>query len=148
MFIREMEPNELDSVITLFGYYREAADIPEDKYDENRVRHTLREYSIRTQLFLRIALNGQRPVGVIGGFLSEDPVDTDFTANIQFCYLLPEFTSGYPELIQEFITWATACKVTAVRAIDIGNNYERLRDVYESLDFEVIKLSIMNKEIA
>jgi hypothetical protein len=143
-----MEPREIDSVITLFNYYCEAVDIPDDKYDGNRLLSTLREYAIRPHLFLRIAYNGQRPIGVIGGFLAEDPVDTDFTANIQFCYLLPEFESGYPELIDTFMDWAKACKVTAVRAIDIGNNYERLRDVYESLDFEIKRINIMNKEIA
>jgi hypothetical protein len=145
-----MEPNEIDGVITLFNYYREAAAIPDDKYDENRLLTTLREYAIRSQLFLRIAYNGQRPIGIIGGFLSEDPVDTDFTANIQFCYLIPEFDNfdNYKELISVFTEWATACKVSAIRAIDIGSNYERLREVYERLDFDVIKINIMNKEIA
>jgi hypothetical protein len=150
MIIRAMEPRELDSVLNLFNYYCEAADITEDKYDQDRARETVREYCIRPNLFFRIALNGQRPVGLIGGFLSQDPVESEVTATIQFLYLIPEFAeiNNYQNLVDEFTAWSQKFKVTQVRAIDIGYRMDRLRDVYDELGFNPIKISIMNKDIA
>jgi hypothetical protein len=150
MIIREMLPRELDVVLNLFNYYCEDADITEDKYDQDRARETVREYCIRPNLFFRIALNGQRPVGMIGGFLSQDPVETQVTATIQFLYLIPEFAeiNNYQNLVDEFVAWGQQFKVTQVRAIDIGNKLDRLRDVYDELGFNPIRISIMNKEIA
>jgi hypothetical protein len=150
MIIREMLPRELDVVLTLFNYYCEAAAITEDKYDQDRARETVREYCIRPNLFFRIALNGQRPVGLIGGFLSQDPVETQLTATIQFLYLIPEFAeiNNYQNLVDEFVAWGQQFKVTQVRAIDIGNKLDRLRDVYDELGFTPIRISIMNKDIA
>lgn len=149
MLLRPMLPSEIDLVINLFNYYRDEAGITDEKYSENRVLATVREYSIRGNLFFRVAFNGQRPVGVIGGFLSEDPVDTELSATVQFNYLLPEFASveNYEQMLNEFETWATACKATAIRAIDIGNNPNRLKDLYDELGFNPIRISIMNKEL-
>jgi hypothetical protein len=145
-----METYELDSVITLFNYYKDEAGIEDEKYSENKVLATVKEYNIRPNLFFRIALNGQRPVGLIGGFLSEDPVDTELVATIQFCYLIPEWNDlvNYQQLIGVFSDWARQCKATHIRAIDIGTRINRLDSVYDSLDFTPIRVSIMNKEIA
>jgi hypothetical protein len=150
MIIRAMQPQEIDSVIILFDYYRESALIDDDHYDENRVIQTVREYCIRPNLFFRIALNGQRPIGIVGGFLSEDPIDTEVTATIQFLYLIPEYATieNYDQMINEFESWAEQFSVTAIRAIDIGNNPNRLSDVYAELEFDPIRISIMNKELA
>lgn len=144
-----MEEREIDSIIILFEYYREAAGIAEERYDENKVLKTVREYCIRPNLFFRVAFNGLRPVGLIGGFLSEDPVESEIAATIQFNFLLPEFASvdNYAQLIAEFQDWAKALKVTQMRAIDIGNNINRLNDVYDALGFDPIRVNIMNKEI-
>lgn len=149
MIVRPMETNEVDVVVNLFNYYKDEANIPEEKYDENRVLATIREYAIRPHLFFRVAYNGLRPIGVVGGFISEDPVDTDLAATIQFCYLLPEFASisGYRQLLEPFESWAKSVNATQIRAIDIGNNPNRLRDVYDELGFDPINISIMNKEI-
>lgn len=149
MFIRPMEAKEIDLIINLFNYYKDEANIDELKYSENRVLATIREYTIRPNLFFRVAFNGQRPIGIIGGFLSEDPVDTELAATIQFNYLLPEFatTTNYGMLVDTFTEWATACRATNVRAIDIGNNPNRLQDVYDDLGFNPIRISIMNKEL-
>lgn len=149
MQIRPMEPREIDSVIILFNYYRDEAGIPEERYSENKVLKTVKEYNIRSNLFFRVAFNGQRPVGLIGGFLSEDPVDTELVATIQFCYLIPEFADhiNYHQLIGVFTDWARLCKATHVRAIDIGTNISRLNEVYDELDFTPVRISIMNKEI-
>lgn len=150
MIVRPMETHEIDVVINLFNYYKDDAQIPEDKYDENKVLSTVREYTIRPHLFFRVAYNGLRPVGVIGGFLSEDPVDTDLTATIQFFYLLPEFAElhNYKQMLDVFESWATSVNATAIRAIDIGNNPNRLQDIYDELGFNPVKISIMNKELA
>ena len=150
MIIREMLPRELDVVLNLFNYYCEAADITEERYDQDRARETVREYCIRPNLFFRIAVNGQRPVGLIGGFLSQDPVESEVTATIQFLYLIPEFAeiSNYENLVDEFTDWSSQFKVTQIRAIDIGHRMDRLNDVYDELGFTPIRISIMNKEIA
>jgi hypothetical protein len=149
MIIRPMETTEIDLVINLFNYYREEAGIPEERYDHDKVLKTIREYCIRPNLFFNVALNGRRPVGIIGGFLSEDPVDTEITATIQFNYLIPEFATveNYGQLIDIFQTWAKQFKVEQIRAIDIGNNITRLDDVYDQLGFNPIRVNIMNKEI-
>lgn len=150
MIVRPMEPREIDLVVNLFNYYKDEAGISEEKYDENKVLKTIREYNIRSNLFFRVAYNGLRPVGLIGGFLSEDPVDTELVATIQFCYLIPEFasTQAYKELLDQFEAWAEACKATNIRAIDIGIRVNRLESVYEEFGFDPIRISIMNKELA
>lgn len=150
MIIREMETRELDSVLILFEYYRQAADISEERYDQDKVLKTIKEYCIRPNLFLRVAYIGLRPVGVIGGFLSEDPVDTEITATIQFNYLIDEYATieNYQLLIEAFQEWSQQFKVEQIRAIDIGNKINRLQSVYDQLGFNPVRVSIMNKEIA
>jgi len=150
MLIRSMEPHELDSVLTLFNYYREEAEISEERYSEDRARNTIREYCIRPNLFFRVAYIGQRPCGLIGGFLSEDPVDIEIAATIQFLYLIPEFaqTQNYNLLIEQFVNWSQQFKATNCRAIDIGNNFSRLQAVYQQLGFDPIRVAIMSREIA
>lgn len=150
MIIREMETRELDSVLILFEYYRQAADISEERYDQDKVLKTIKEYCIRPNLFLRVAYIGLRPVGVIGGFLSEDPVDTEITATIQFNYLIDEYATieNYQQLIEAFQEWSSQFKVEQIRAIDIGNKINRLQSVYDQLGFNPVRVSIMNKEIA
>jgi hypothetical protein len=87
---------------------------------------------------------------MIGGFLSQDPVETQVTATIQFLYLIPEFAeiNNYQNLVDEFTAWSSEFKVTQVRAIDIGYRMDRLQDVYDELGFNPIRISIMNKDIA
>lgn len=149
MIIREMLPREIDAVITLFNYYRDAVGIDPERYDENRVIYTVREYNIRHNLCFRVALNGQRPVGIIGGFLSDDPIEAESTATVQFCFLLDEFAtvSNYRLLLDEFESWAKQFKVTAIRCIDIGYNPNRLQAIYDELGFDPVRISIMNKVI-
>ena len=150
MIIREMEPREIDLVVNLFNYYRDAASIDPDRYDQNRVIITVREYNIRPNLFFRVAFSGQRPVGLIGGFLSEDPVESEVAATVQFLYLLDEYAdiNNYQLLLDEFESWAKRFSVTAIRCIDIGSNIDRLKSVYDRLGFDPIRISIMNKEIS
>ena len=88
MIIRPMQPDEIDSVVILFNYYRDATGIEDDRYSEDRVLQTIRTYTINWNLFFNVAYEGQRPVGLVGGFVSEDPVEGTRGANIQFCYLV------------------------------------------------------------
>lgn len=144
-----MRPEEIDSVLILFEYYRQAADIDDDRYDQDRVLNTVREYCIRDNLFFRIALDNSRPVGLIGGFLSPDPVENEITATIQFLFLVNGYDSidGYGMLVDQFTDWAKQCGATAVRAIDIGRDSQRLSDIYQQLGYRSVKVNIMNKEI-
>lgn len=91
MIIREMLPKEIDVVLSLMRRYADEVNIDDAAWDLDRARHTVREYVIRPNLFFRVACQGLRPVGVIGGFLSEDPVESVITATIQFHYLIEEF---------------------------------------------------------
>lgn len=145
-----MEIGDIDAVINLFNYYRDDADIDPEKFSENRVLNTVKEYNIRPNLFFRVAYNGLRPVGLIGGFLSQDPVEDELTATIQFNYLIPDFASNenYSSMIQEFEYWTKECGAEQIRALDIGRNIDRLKDIYDDLGFDPIRINIMNKEIA
>ena len=150
MNLRSMRPEEIDSVIILFQYYRESVGISDDKYDENRLLETIREYCIRPMLFFKVAFQGQRPIGLVGGFLSQDPIESELNATIQFLYLLPEHESlsNYSILVDAFEAWAIECGARAVRAIDIGYKLDRLSDIYDQLGFGPIRLAVMNKELA
>lgn len=149
MIIKPLEPRDIDLVINLFGYYSDEAGIDPEQYDENRVLNTIKQYAIRPNLFFRVCWLGQRPIGCIGGFLSEDPVERETTATIQFLYLLPDHADimNYRQMIQEFTNWAEQFSATNIRAIDIGHNPNRLQEVYERLEFRPVRVSIMNKEI-
>lgn len=139
----------MDQIINLFHYYKQAADIPDHNWNQDRLLRTLKEYCIRPHLFFRAGFIAQRPVALIGGFLSEDPVDDELAATIQFLYCLDEHSSieHYQQLISGFQDWAGELGATAIRAIDIGQNPNRLQDIYRELGFDPIRISIMNKEI-
>lgn len=143
-----MDTREIDLVVNLFNYYIEEAEVK--NYDENQCLRTLREYNIRPNLFFRVAFDGLRPIGIIGGFLSEDPIESELSATVQFCYLLKDWATveNYGMLLEEFQRWAQAYSAKNIRAIDIGSKLDRLQSVYEDLGFDPIRISIMNKEIA
>lgn len=150
MIIRSMRPEEIDSVLIVFEYYRDAVGIDDQSYDSDRVLATIKEFAIRPNLFFKIALDNSRPVGIIGGFLSPDPVEREHTATIQFIFLVQGYDTAdnYRQLVDEFTLWARQSKASAIRAIDIGNNPLRLQTIYEDLEFTPVRISIMNKEIA
>lgn len=149
MIIRPMQPDEIDSVVVLFNYYREAARIDEDQYNEARVVQTIKTYTVNWNLFFNVAYDGQRPVGVVGGFVSEDPIEGTRGANIQFCYLVDGHASreNYQQLINKFEEWAREVKATSIKCLDIGYKPDRLKYIYETLGYSSLPLVIMGKEI-
>lgn len=149
MIIRKMLPEELDIVANVFQYYRDEVNIPDDEYDEDRVVQTIKTYDINWNMFFNVAYEGQRPVGVIGGFLSEDPIDGQASAAIQFCYLKDSHNSlsNYRQLVEKFEEWARECKARDIKCLDIGNKPNRLNDLYRDLGYRNLPLTIMGKEI-
>jgi hypothetical protein len=150
MIIRQMEADEMDLIVNLFEYYKDEALIEDDEWQINRVVQTIKNYSVSWNLFFRIAYEGQRPVGVIGGFVSEDPITGERVAAIQFNYLKPDYASvgNYRQLVDTFLSWTEEVKATDIKCMDIGNNLTRLDDVYENLGFRHQTISIYGKEIA
>jgi GNAT superfamily N-acetyltransferase len=149
MIIRKMLPEEIESVVTLFGYYREETLIPDETYDEQRLVQTIKNYTINWQLHFKIAFDGQRPVGVIGGFSSEDPVEKENSAAIQFCYLIPSHASrgNYRQLVEDFEDWAQQVGAKNIKVLDIGYKPNRLADLFDSMEYNPVALNIMSKEI-
>lgn len=150
MIIRKMSPDEIDLIINLFEYYKDETDIADEDWDLARVVQTIKNYSLSWNLFFRIAYEGQRPVGVIGGFVSEDPITGERCAAIQFNYLKPDYAGlgNYRQLVDEFVSWTREVKADSIKCMDIGNDPTRLDDVYEELGFKQQKINIYGKEIA
>ena len=140
----------MDLIVNLFEYYRDEALIPDEAWDDQRVVKVIKNYSISWSLFFRVAYEGQRPVGVIGGFVSEDPITAERVSAIQFNYLKPEFASvgNYKQLIDHFLEWSNEVQAKNIKCMDIGDNATRLDEVYEELGFTSHSLSIYGKEIA
>jgi hypothetical protein len=149
MIIRKMDPEEMDLIVNLFEYYRDEADIADDKWDDQRVVKVIKNYSISWNLFFRIAYEGQRPIGVIGGFVSEDPITGERASAIQFNYLKPDYASvsNYRQLVTQFVDWSKEVQAESIKCMDIGDNPARLDEVYEELGFARHSLSIYGKEI-
>ena len=150
MIIRQMEPSELDLVVNVFEYYRDETNITDEQWDLERVVKTIKHYAITWGLFFRVAFEGQRPIGVIGGFVTEDPITGERASAIQFCYLKPDYADvgNYRQLINEFIDWSKTVNATSLKCLDIGNNPNRLADVYESIGIVPLPIDVYGKEIA
>lgn len=150
MIIRKMEPNEIDLIVNLFEYYKDESLISESHWDEQRVVKVIKNYSISWGLFFRVAYDGQRPVGCIGGFITEDPITAERATAIQFNYLKPDYATvdNYSQLIAEFIDWSKEQQAESIKCMDIGNNPDRLSDIYESLGFANQTITVYGKEIA
>lgn len=147
--VKPMQPEQIDLVINLFNYYTQAADIDPQRLDRDRILITVREYNIRPNLFFRVAWSGQRPVGLVAAFLSQDPVEIEQTATIQFCYLLDEYADfdNYQQLLTAVQEWAKVNQCSAVRALDIGRHLEKIRWVYDQLEFDPVTVTILNREL-
>lgn len=149
MIIRNMLPEEIDSVAILFEYYREDALIRDEDYSPDRVLETIKTYCINWNLFFQVAYEGGRPIGLIGGFVSNDPIDGRACAAIQFCYMVDSHNSidNYRELVQAFEAWAREVQASSIKALDIGNRLDRLQYLYQTLGYKTLPLVVMGKEI-
>lgn len=150
MIIRPMNPEELDLVVNVFEYYRDDANISDEQWNLQRVVQTIKHYTITWGLFFRVAYDGQRPIGVIGGFVAEDPITAEASAAIQFCYLKPGYDdlNNYRQLVTEFYDWAKSVNASSIKCLDIGNNPDRLSDIWEGLGYYPLPIEVYGKEIA
>lgn len=149
MIIRRMLPEELEIVGLLMQYYRDEAGIHDSEYDEDRAIQSIKNYSVNWNLFLRVAYEGSRPIGLIGGFLTESPVTKEVATGIQFMYLLEQYNSAanYKQLLDHFEEWSTKVKATSIKFLGIGTAPQSLVNALNRLGFERTPQAIMAKEI-
>jgi GNAT superfamily N-acetyltransferase len=147
-----MLPQEFDSTLTLFGYYRDEAieSLPKiaDEYDENSVMESIRLYASNWDYCWLNAYDNSRPVGFVAGYASACPWNKNIiTANIAFIYLLESHRnmSNFKLLLDNFEGWARNVKATEVTGGDIGINPERTQKLYEHFNFKPYVL--MGKEL-
>jgi GNAT superfamily N-acetyltransferase len=139
MIVRKMLPSELDVTINLCGYYAQEALIPEDEYDEDAVLETIRLYSSHYEYFWFNAYDGQRPVGIIAGYVTKEPWSkTKLHAHIELIFLLESHRSmdNFRTLLNKSEEWARTVGATEITAGDIGINPERTQKLYSHFDFK------------
>jgi len=143
MIVRKMRPEEFNSTINLFGYYRDEAieSLPRiaDEYDENSVLETIRKYATKYEYCWFNAIDNQRPVGFVAGYFTACPWNKSIiSANIVFIYLLPSHRNmdNFRELLKSFEEWARMGKATELTAGDIGIDPERTQRLFEYFDFK------------
>ena len=149
MIVRKILPHEIDGQVTLFQYYFDEAVevIPSmaEEYDENSVLETIREFAILHTHCWFVALEGQRPVGFVAGFISECPWNKKILyTNIAFIYLLETHRNmdNFRQLMAEFTSWSKNVNAKKITAGDIGINPDKMRKLYEHFDFEEILLMV------
>lgn len=152
MIVRKMNPQEFDSTMICFNYYRDEAieALPRiaQEYDENSMIETVRLYAVNYEYTWLNAYEGQRIVGFIAGYLTTSPWNKDLTtANVAFVYLLPTHRGleNFKLLMKGFEEWALGCGATELTAGDIGIDIERRQKLYEHFGFK--PLLMMSKEL-
>ena len=143
MIVRKMRPEEFDSTVNLFGYYRDEAieSLPKiaDEYDETSVLETIRKFATNYEYSWFNAYDNQRPVGFVAGYLSACPWNKNIIiANIAFIYLLTSHRGmdNFRELMKSFEDWARMAGATELTAGDIGIDPERTQRLFEYFDFK------------
>jgi GNAT superfamily N-acetyltransferase len=152
MIVRQMQPQEFDSTIICFQYYRDEAieSLPRiaEEYDENSVIKTIKHFASKWDHCWFNAYEGQRVVGFIAGYASECPWNKEIIdANIAFIFMLDSHKNmdNFRQLLGKFEEWARTIKARNITAGDIGINPERTQKLYEHFDF---KPGVwMNKEL-
>lgn len=149
MIVRQMHPQELDATMLCFNYYADEAKetVPgfAEAYDEDSMVATVRHYAANYQYIWYNMYEGQRPVGFIGGFMSECPWNNQLViANLSFVYLLPTHRSmeNFKQLYKTFEGWATGINAHQITAGDIGIDVERSKRLYEHLGFKPVLLMV------
>lgn len=140
-----MQPNELDTTMICFNYYRDEAieAVPGfvDEYSDDSMTETVRAYASHYECIWLNAYEGQRVVGFIGGYLSQCPWNKKLiTANAGFIYLLPSHRGleNFKQLMQSFTEWANNCSCNEIAVGDIGIDIERRQKLYEHFGFKSV----------
>lgn len=143
MIVRQMQSSEIDVTVNLFGYYRDEAikTMPsiEQEYDENSVIETIRLYSSHYEYCWFNAYEGQRPVGLVAGCITQTPWNKSLlNAHIDMIFLLETHRNwdNLRQLYGEFEAWARMAGAGKITAGDIGINPDRTRKIYSQLGFE------------
>jgi hypothetical protein len=136
-----MLPSEMNVTINLFGYYRDEAvdSIPNiaEEYDEDHVLETIRHYSTHYEYCWFNAYEGQRPVGLIAGYVCKAPWGPVYHAHCEMIFLLESHRTmdNVKELLKAFEEWARIAGAKEITAGDIGINPERTKKLLKHLDF-------------
>lgn len=143
MIVRRMQPQEFDVTVNLFNYYiDEAAQaLPEieEQYDSNSVIETIRLYNSHYEYVWFNAYDGQRPVGLVAGCITNLPWNRKLLiGHIDLVYLLDSHKNldNFRSLYNEFEAWALNCGCSKITAGDIGINPDRTRKIYTHLGFK------------
>lgn len=152
MIVRTMKALEIDTTMICFNYYRDEAieRMPRiaEEYDDDSMVETVRSHVIDYNSVWFNAMEGQRVVGFVAGYLSACPWNKRIlTANISFIYMLPSHRSmaSFNQLLTAFTEWARNCSATEITAGDIGIDIERSQTLYSHMGFKPILL--MSKEL-
>lgn len=152
MIVRPMHVHEFDLTMLCVDYYKDEAmlAVPSiaEEYDENSVIKTVRSYASRADSCWYNAYDGQRVVGFVAGYLSDQPWNKEIlTANIVFLFLLESHRNmeNFKKLMAQFEEWAKINRAKYITGGDIGINVERSQTLYQRFGFTPILL--MNKEI-
>ena len=138
MIVRKMQPNEIDAVILLTRYYAQDAELTEEEYDENEVIQTIRLYASNAEYCLRVAFEGQRPVGLIAGCVTKTPWNSTLNAHIDFVFILESHRNlqTFKQLLDEFEGWARIVNAKEITAGDLGIDPERNQKLYAHYGFK------------
>jgi GNAT superfamily N-acetyltransferase len=149
MIVRPMLPHELDATMILMNYYRDELFEKHpsllDEYDENSITETVRRYVINHEFVWFNAYEGQRPVGFIGGHMSNLPWNNSIiSANIDYIYMCPgkQTNANYKQLMESFEEWARAIKATKITGSDFNCTLEEGQEFFKSFGYTPVVLSI------
>lgn len=137
MIVRKLQPTEMDSLVLLTRYFAQEAEIPDDEWDENAVVETLKMYASNWEYCLRVAYEGQRPIGFIAGCVTKLYWCNKFNAHIDSVFILESHRNlnTFKQLMTEFESWARLLKAKEITAGDLGIDRERNIKLYQHLEF-------------
>lgn len=152
MIVRKMQPEEFDSTLTLFHYYRDEAieSLPQiaQEYDENSSMLTIKQFATQWDSCWFNGYDNGRPVGFVSGNLSELAWNKNITiANLGFIYLLKSHRTieNFKALYNKFEEWAKLCEAKKLTVGDIGIDVERSKTIYNRLGYR--DMLLMEKDI-
>jgi hypothetical protein len=145
-----MLPEELDSVGLVMQYYRDEVGITDDDYNEDKAIQSIKSYSIGWNLFLNVAYDGTRPVGLVAGFVADSPVTNEVATGIQFLYLLQSHASrtNYMQLLGAFEDWSIQVKAVNIKFLGIGKATPLVVEILDDLGYSQLPHQVLVKEIA